>query len=191
MRVKMKEIYILLTDTGSVLTRLIKTYTHRPYNHVSLSFDPDLDTLYSFGRKNPNNPFFAGFVEESIYRGTFKKFKNTKCMVLKYAVSEFHYEQLQDNIHYFVENKQKYTYNFLGLLGAAVNMKVSRKNAYFCSEFVADVLYRSDLNIWDVPPHRVRPYDFGEDDRFDIIYEGLLRDLAFEKTLSKIEPKLD
>ena len=73
----MKNVYILLTDTGSVLTTMIKHVTTNPYNHVSISFDEDLETLYSFGRKHPNNPFLGGFVKESIYSGTFKKFKNT------------------------------------------------------------------------------------------------------------------
>ena len=64
----MKDIYILLTDTGSVLTRVIKRFTNNPYNHVSIAFEEDLNKLYSFGRLQPNNPFFAGFVEESVLR---------------------------------------------------------------------------------------------------------------------------
>ncbi|HZJ86729.1 MAG TPA: hypothetical protein VFC75_00765 [Erysipelothrix sp.] len=174
----MKNVYILLTDTGSVLTTMIKHVTTNPYNHVSISFDEDLETLYSFGRKHPNNPFLGGFVKESIYSGTFKKFKNTTCMVLKFEVSDNEYNLLNEQIDFFVANMDKYHYNLIGLIGAYFNRRVPRKNAYFCSEFVADVLYKSDLNIWDIPPHMVRPYDFGIDDRFEVIYEGLLRDYA-------------
>ena len=56
----MKDIYILLSDTGSVLTRIIKHFTNNPYNHVSIAFEEDLSKLYSFGRLQPNNPFFVG-----------------------------------------------------------------------------------------------------------------------------------
>lgn len=174
----MKEVYILLTDTGSLLTRLIKRFTHSPYNHVSISFDRDLEELYSFGRRQAHNPFIGGFVIESINAGTFKRFKNTTCMVLKFDVSESEHQLLNQQIDFFVENMNNYQYNFIGLIGAAFNKRVPRKHAYFCSEFVADVLYKSNLNIWDIPPHMVRPYDFGVDDRFEIIYEGLLSEYA-------------
>ncbi len=177
----MKNVYILLTDTGSVLTSMIKRVTTNPYNHVSISFEEDLETLYSFGRKHPNNPFLGGFVKESIYSGTFKKFKNTTCMVLKFEVTEEEYNLLNQQIGFFVENMHKYHYNFAGLIGAYFNRRIPRKHAYFCSEFVADVLYKSNLHLWDIPPHMVRPYDFGMDDRFEVVYEGLLSDYASEK----------
>lgn len=32
-----QKIYILLTDTGTLFTRLIKLYTKKPYNHASIS----------------------------------------------------------------------------------------------------------------------------------------------------------
>ncbi|NLW15994.1 MAG: hypothetical protein GX038_07045 [Erysipelothrix sp.] len=170
----MKEIYIVLTDTGSVLTTVIKRFTNDPYNHVSISFDSRLNTLYSFGRRQAHNPFIGGFVEESINAGTFKKFKNTTCMVLKLNVSIDEYELLKKQIDFFVDNMHKYNYNLLGLIGAAFNKRVPRKNAYFCSEFVADVLYKSNVKLWDVPPHRVKPHDFGSDDRLEVVFEGLL-----------------
>ena len=46
-----KKVYILLTDTGTLFTKSIKTYTKAPYNHASISFDVGLEELYSFGRK--------------------------------------------------------------------------------------------------------------------------------------------
>lgn len=43
------KIYLLLSDTGTVLTKLIKTYTKMPYNHASIAFDSKLREVYSFG----------------------------------------------------------------------------------------------------------------------------------------------
>lgn len=62
-----KEMYILLTDTGTLLSKLIKCFTNAPYNHVSIVFDKRLDEVYSFGRKEPRNPFIAGFIREDVY----------------------------------------------------------------------------------------------------------------------------
>ncbi|MCM3651426.1 MULTISPECIES: hypothetical protein [Metabacillus] len=51
------EIYIILTDTGTIFTNMIKMYTKQSLNHASISFTKNLSTTYSFGRKNVNNPF--------------------------------------------------------------------------------------------------------------------------------------
>lgn len=74
----MKKIYIVLTHTGTVLSRMIKMYTKGNFSHISIALDKELNQMYSFGRLNPYNPFWAGFVHESIYNGTFKRFKNTQ-----------------------------------------------------------------------------------------------------------------
>src|SRR5690554_467422 len=67
-------IYILLTDTGTLFARLIKRFTDAPYNHASIAFDAELKELFSFGRKNPTNPWDVGFVEENVSEGTYQLF---------------------------------------------------------------------------------------------------------------------
>lgn len=171
---KRNRVYIVLTDTGSVLTRAIKFFTKAPYNHVSISFDPTFKTLYSFGRKRPNNPFAGGFVEESFYEGTFKRFDKTSCMVLEMDIDEDIFERLMDNLEIFKSQSDIYHYNFIGLLGAAIGKQISRRNGYYCSHFVAQVMEDSDLKLWDIPAYLVRPNDFAEMAEFRIVYEGLV-----------------
>ena len=55
-----KKIYILLTDTGTLFTNLIKLYTKKTYNHASISFDSELSEVYSFGRKTAKTHLLAG-----------------------------------------------------------------------------------------------------------------------------------
>lgn len=38
-----------------------------PLNHVSIALDRELTEVYSFGRKQPDNPFIGGFVKEDIF----------------------------------------------------------------------------------------------------------------------------
>ena len=157
-----KYIYVVLSDTGSVLTRLIGFYTKSKYNHCSISFDPEFKTLYSFGRKQPRNPFLGGFVEESFYEGTFKRFSKTTCLVLKMPVEDKNYDQIRKNIDFFVKDKNKYHYNFIGLFAAAVGKEVSRQGGYYCSQFVAEVIEDADLKLWDFSKHS----------EFEVVYEG-------------------
>lgn len=45
---KEKKVFLLLTDTDTMLTRLIKACTKMPYNHASIAFNPELTEVYSF-----------------------------------------------------------------------------------------------------------------------------------------------
>ena len=84
----MKKIYIVLSFTGTILSRIVKLYTRKEYSHVSISLDKDLKHMYSFGRLNPYNPFWGGFVQESPNYGTFKRFKNSKIKIYSMEVSD-------------------------------------------------------------------------------------------------------
>ena len=70
----MKDIFIVLTSTGTTLSKIIKSYTKDEFAHISISLDRELQEMYSFGRLNPYNPFFGGFIREYIDKGTFKRF---------------------------------------------------------------------------------------------------------------------
>ena len=77
----MKRIYLILTYSGTILSRIIKIYTRDEFAHVSISLDEELNQMYSFGRLNPYNPFIGGFVHEGINIGTFKRFRKTQTAV--------------------------------------------------------------------------------------------------------------
>ena len=56
-----KHIYILLTKTSSVFSRIIALFMGDKYTHSAISLDKNLDKMYSFGRKRINNPLLLGF----------------------------------------------------------------------------------------------------------------------------------
>ena len=58
----MKKIYIILTHTGTFLSRVIKAFTGNKFTHVSIALDRNMEYMYSFGRLRPYNPFLGGFV---------------------------------------------------------------------------------------------------------------------------------
>ena len=89
-----KKVYIVLSQTGTILSRILKLVTRAPYNHSSIALTEDLEVMYSFGRLNPYNPFRGGFVQESAHFGTFKRFKNTRVMVVEADVTEQAYGEL-------------------------------------------------------------------------------------------------
>lgn len=124
----MKKIYIVLTYTGTFLSKIIKIYTRKEYSHVSIALDSNLNQMYSFGRLNPYTPIFAGFVHEKIDEGTFKRFKKTKCKVYSLEIEEDKYEKAVQVIEAIQRNKKSYSFNTIGLILAALNIKVKEKN---------------------------------------------------------------
>ena len=59
-----KQLYIVISQTGTLLSRILKQITGAEYNHASISLSRDLERMYSFGRRHPYNPFWGGFVIE-------------------------------------------------------------------------------------------------------------------------------
>lgn len=170
----MKYIYIVLSHTGTILSRIIKLVTGNEYTHSSIALNESLETMYSFGRLNPYNPFLGGFVREGKSIGTFKRFKNTKVGVFKLEVTEKQYSELIENINYIEKNKEKFRFNILGMALAGIDKRIVKKNTFYCAEFVRYVLKKSGIKI-DNLPKAIKPESFKEIENTKLIYKGLLR----------------
>ncbi len=169
-----QSVYIMLTDTGTLFTKSIKKYTKAPYNHASISFDRNLQELYSFGRKNPSNPINGGFVKEDVFKGTYSKYPETTCVIYRLDVSKRDIDKMRRVLNVFKKNESKFLYNLLGVIGVSLKEPVEFSNSYFCSQFVAEVLHRSGIRLWDKPPVLVTPDDFRSNENFHHVYEGKL-----------------
>lgn len=64
-----KQIFIVITQTGTMLSRILKRITGAEYNHASLSLSQDLTRMYSFGRRHPYTPFGAASSSNPLTRG--------------------------------------------------------------------------------------------------------------------------
>ena len=169
----MKEIYIVLTHTGTVLSRIIKNYTQDEFSHVSISLDKELKEMYSFGRLNAYNPFWGGFVHEGINFGTFKRFRKTQCQIYSLNITEEQYDNAKRIIEYIKNSKQLHNFNFIGLVAVGFNKRIKFKKSFYCAEFVKYVLDKS--NIENNLPEMIKPENFKNMQGLNKIYEGLLR----------------
>ena len=169
----MKKIYIILTYTGTILSRIVKIYTRKEYSHVSISLDRDLNQMYSFGRLNPYNPFIGGFVHEGIDRGTFKRFKNTKTKIYSMEIDEEKYERLEEIIENIQQKKKLYKFNVIGLIAIALNVRIKREKCFYCAEFVKYVLEQSEVVEL---PEIIKPDDFNKLNGLNEVYIGKLQD---------------
>lgn len=165
-------IYVLLTDTGTLFTRMIKLFTKAPMNHASIAFDPQLREVYSFGRKRKSNPWVGGFVMEDM---TSELFEHASCVIYRVPVARGTYENIRARIREFERNKHQYTYNLLGLFGVLFNLRIRRKRAYFCTQFVASVLQEGGVRLCAKPPELTTPNDLAQAPMLQQLYRGSLR----------------
>lgn len=163
-----KKIYLLLTDTGTFFTRLIKLFTKKRYNHASLSLDADLLNVYSFGRKNWVQ---GGFIKEDMKQ---RLFQHADCAIYSLPVTESQLEKMKRFMRKLEE--EDYRYNFLGLFGFIFNKPITRERAFFCSQFVAAALKESNLMKFEKPLSLVAPFDLLKASTWQLEYEGKLKD---------------
>jgi len=164
-----KKIYIVFSQTNTVLSRIIKIITKNEYSHVSISFDKACRTMYSFGRKYDNNPFYGIFKIENISEGLFKKC-NAKIAIYELEVSEKIYKNIKKNIKRI--EKENKGYNIFGLILAIFGLRVRRKK-YYCSEFIYNVLSDDNVKIIRKTKKSIRPrYIYNNIDDLKLIYSG-------------------
>ena len=179
---RMKKIYIILTHTGTALSKIIKGFTKDEFSHVSIALDIELKEMYSFGRLNPNNPFCGGFVHEYIDKGTFKRFYKTRAKVYSLEVTEEQYKSIKSNIDQIKNNKEDYKFNIIGLFAAGFHKKIEKEKSFYCAEFVKYVMENANIKI-DLPDI-VKPEDFEKINGIRLEYKGLLRNYHYKKTYS-------
>lgn len=89
-----KQLYIVISQAGILLLRILKFIIGAEYNHASISVSADLKQMYSFGRRHPYNPLWGSFVMESPHMVTFKRFSNTRVVVIAVEISEERYIEI-------------------------------------------------------------------------------------------------
>lgn len=176
MEKKSESIYIMLSYTGTILSRIVKICTQKEYSHISIALDLEFDELFSFGRINPRNPFSGGFIKEEIDSGTYKLFGNTRCAIYSMKVTKEQHDKLKIFIEDFKEEQDAYRFNLVGMLGALVRKPINRDYHYFCSQFVGKGLLNAGIHDFKKDIGLLKPIDFLQMPGLTSEYEGKLAD---------------
>ena len=168
----MKKIYIILSQTDTVLARTLKLITGAEYNHASISLDESMNELYSFGRLRPYNPFVGGFVRESKNSGTFKRFYNTRAVILRTEISDEDYARIQGCFETMYDHRREYCYNYRGLFLAFFGKAYRNERHFYCSEFVRHILIRFNIEPADSFCDIIKPIDFLALKNWEVVYQG-------------------
>lgn len=181
----MREVYIVTTYTGTLLSSVIRRLSDVPYAHISLSLEPTLSPMYAMGRVYPRTPIIAGLVQENISQGLYALKPKTECRVYSLIVTDKEYAKLKYNINNSWKQRKSYKYDVKALVRLKINRpKPIKENRYVCSNFVANMLESSDIRIFEKPSYMIQPKDFLNNDRLTLVYEGLLSNYSINTVLN-------
>ena len=149
-------IYIVVSNTGSAASELIGVFTRKQFNHVSISFDENLDTIISYNGGEKIYP--PGLNAEMIE--FFNKKEDASIGVYRLKITREQKKQMLDIVQNI--NQQGSAYNLIGLV-----FKYShRPNIMFCSQFVYSLLKKVGVAYFEKRAELVQPTDLVELDYF-------------------------
>ena len=166
-------IYIIIAQTGTRPARFFKFITKKPYNHVSLSGDISLSEMYSFCRTYRPFPLPATFNREIVGKGTLGQFGFIPCEIYQIKVTRQQKEEYERIINHFINNRNIYSYNILGLFAIYLNIEWNREKSFLCSQFVAYTMDKIGIKL-EKPFSMYTPDDFRSFPDAKLIYSGEL-----------------
>lgn len=166
-------IYLIIAQTGTRPARFFKFITKKPYNLVSLSGDINLSQMYSFCRTYRPLPLPATFNKEIVGKGTLGKFSSIPCEIYQIPVTHEQKAAYQNIIKHFIDNRNIYSYNILGLIAVYLNIEWKRKKNFLCSQFVAFTMDKIGIPL-KKPFCLYTPDDFRDFPGATKIYHGEL-----------------
>ncbi len=178
-----KKLYIVLTQTGTMVSKIIKFFTHAPFNHASITNDPNFCDMVSFSRYHRHLPLPAGFNHENLHTGVFSCFPNIPCEILSIDVTEEQYNDYLNLIEHFKINIKKYNYNILGLVTIPFGFVRQDKRRFVCSQFVAHVLKEINVATFDKDVSLITPDDLRSIKNSECVYSGNIKSFAIPKTI--------
>ena len=187
---KLYPVYVVVMHTGSVVSTVIKKATGDLYSHASISFDPSLTNMYSFGNKRIKGKAFAnGFKKEDIHNEFFSS-RNIPYAMYMVPVTKEELVAMKKRLDYFVQNENKFSFDMIGLVKIFFGIADNPENRYFCSRFVMDVLNAGrPADPYTQEESLVKPQDLAETNFARYVMGGYLKDYN-PKTCAYLTKKL-
>ncbi|MGM9987841.1 MAG: hypothetical protein ACI35O_11510 [Bacillaceae bacterium] len=169
----MKEVYVVVSYTGTWFSKMIRGFQRYPYSHTSIGLEENQMILYSFGRFHKYKFWHCGFVVEHIEKRFLAWYPDAKIKVFKLTVTEEEYTAIKKELQVFIEESHRYKYNLKGIVTLLFNKGYSDADAYFCSQFVYEILSNSKVFCLGKRTCCVIPRDFEKVE--EILYEGTVK----------------
>ena len=148
----MKQISILLTKYSDWTSRLIHWMSGRGYTYSSIALEDSPERYFSFNHR--------GFTEETLEKHRRHGVRQSRCYQIQ--VSDEVYAALESRIQWFLTHRTRFRYSRFGVFCCLLHIPFRRKDQYFCSQFVAELLADSGAVSLSRNPTLFQPNHFIE-----------------------------
>lgn len=169
----MEHIYIAMVDTPGIFAAVIRRFLGQRYIHVVIGLDAELEEAYSFGRRNPRVPWFAGFEREDKEK-ILRAFPTAAYKVCELECTKAQKAGIQRRLRQDYKKRYHYHYAVPGLPFIALGRPFYLKDQYTCSSYIARLLAEYQIRICGKHFSLVTPKDFCQYAYNRVIYEGSL-----------------
>ena len=173
----MEHIYIAMVDTPGIFAAVIRRFLRQRYIHVVLGMDAGLEEAYSFGRRNPRVPWFAGFERED-KKKILRAFPTAVYRVCELECSAAQKAGIRERLRRDYARRFHYHYAVPGLPFIALGRPFYLKDQYTCSSYIARLLEEYKIRIADKHFSLVTPKDFYQYPYKRVVYEGSLAEFV-------------
>lgn len=177
----MEHIYIAMVDTPGLFAAVIRRFLRQRYIHVVIGMDAGLQEAYSFGRRDPRVPFFAGFEREDKEK-ILQAFPTAVYRICELECSREQKEGIRERLRQDYLRRYQYHYAVPGLPFIALGLPFYLKGQYTCSSYIARLLGEHGIAVSEKHFSLVTPKDFYLHAYKRVVFEGsLARLVAWEK----------
>lgn len=128
---------IFMTRYHDILSNFLYYISGCGYTHVAIGFDDESQNFYCFNYK--------GFRREHPFR---RKRRYGKSICYKLDVPAEQHARLKEIIEQMENSSIEWKYSMLGVILCLLGIRHKIRNAYFCSQFVAELMQRSGIMKW-------------------------------------------
>lgn len=162
-----RNLYIMLSRTGTGMAKAIRACTGATYNHVSLSLDDDLHHFVSFARYAQDVALAGGYVTEPVER-ILASGDDIPVRIFRLNISAAQYRQLEALFAQAGNRESGLIYNSLGAMLSICRIPCRIPGAYTCLDFANAIIGRRFHSLKALEKH-LAPYE---------IYRGDLKQIA-------------
>lgn len=141
-----KYVYVIFSSTMYMTAKFIRALTRHRYNHVSISLDGNLQTMYSFARRYEDTPFCGGFVIETPER-YLRRNTAAAVQVCAIPVTDQQYDAIRAHLQAYTSAEQDYVYNYIGALTFLFRRRVALEKCHTCVDFATELISMTGAGI--------------------------------------------
>lgn len=182
----MEKIYLALVSTPGWFAAAVRKVIEQDYIHVTLSLEPEFTEAFTFGRRVPSIPFFAGFTREEA-DAILHKFPEAKYRIVSLPCFSAQKQAMKEELAQYYSQRFRYHYGMLSLPFVMANRPFYQKNHFTCSSFMAFFLEKHGILRFNKHFSLVTPVDFYNLPNTTLIFEGRFKDyIAAENRASEV-----